>query len=56
MKHGRLYELTPRDYFKEVLIVDGFRTETKKFYEDEEETEIAECLRGLKNAYYIAKY
>lgn len=54
-KHCSIDEINLRVYFKEVLLGDGFRTETKKFYAVEEETEIAEFVRGLKNAYYIAE-
>ncbi len=54
-KHCSIDEINLSVHFKEVLLGDGFRTETKKFYSVEEETEIAEFARGLKNAYYIAE-
>ena len=54
-KHCNIDEINFRVSFREVLLEDGFRTETKKFYAVEEETETAEFARGLKNAYYIAE-
>ena len=54
-KHCSIDEVNLRVYFKEVLLGDGIRTETKKYYAIEDETETAEFARGLKNAYYIAE-
>ncbi len=54
-KHCSIDEINLKVHFREVLLADGFRTETKKFYSVEEETEIAEFAKGLKNAYYIAE-
>ena len=54
-KHCSIDEINIRVYFKETLLADGLRTETRKYYAIEEETETAEFARGLKNAYYIAE-
>ena len=54
-KHCSIDEVNLRVYFREVLLGDGIRTETKKYYAIEDETEMAEFVRGLKNAYYIAE-
>lgn len=54
-KHCSIDEVNLRVYFREVLLGDGIRTETKKYYAIEDETETAEFVRGLKNAYYIAE-
>lgn len=54
-KHCSIDEINFRVHFKEALLDDGFRTRSRKYYAIEEETEIAEFVRGLKNAYYIAE-
>lgn len=54
-KHCNLDEINIRVYFNNELMEDGFRFETKKYYTIEEETEIAEFVTNLKNAYYIAE-
>lgn len=54
-KHCNLNKINIKVYFKDELLEDGFRFETKKYYTIEEETEIAEFVNNLKNAYYIAE-
>lgn len=54
-KHCNVEEINIRVYFRESLLADGIRTETKKYYSIEEESETSEFARGLKNAYYIAE-
>lgn len=54
-KHCDIEEINIRIYFRDELLADGLRTETKKYYAIEEQTEIAEFVRNLKNAYYIAE-
>lgn len=54
-KHCNIDEVSFRVYFRDTLLEDGFRIETKKYYAIEEETETAEFVRGLRNAYYIAE-
>ena len=54
-KHCNIDEINIRVYFREILLADGIRTESKKYYAIEEGTETAEFTRGLKNAYYIAE-
>lgn len=54
-KHCNINEINIKVFFREKLMSDGFTTEIKKYYSIEEETEIAEFVSGLKNAYYIAE-
>ena len=54
-KHCNIEEINMRIYFRDELMEDGLRTETKKYFAIEEQTEIAEFVRNLKNAYYIAE-
>lgn len=54
-KHCNIEKINIRIYFREELMTDGLRTKTRKYYTIEEQSEIAEFLCGLKNAYYIAE-
>lgn len=54
-KHCNIGEINICIHFREELMADGLRTITKKYYAIEEHTEIAEFVRNLKNAYYIAE-
>lgn len=54
-KHCFINEINIRVYFRETLMEDTLRTEVRKYYAIEGETEIAEYAQNLKNAYYIAE-
>ena len=54
-KHCNIDEINIRIHFRDELMEDGLRTVTRKYYEIEEHTEIAEFVKNLKNAYYIAE-
>lgn len=54
-KHCNIDEINIRIHFRDELMEDGLRTITRKYYEIEEHTEIAEFVKNLKNAYYIAE-
>ncbi len=54
-KHCTVNEINIRVYFREKLMEDALRTEVKKYYSIEGETEIADYAKNLKNAYYIAE-
>ncbi len=54
-KHCTVNEINIRVYFREQLMEDALRTEVKKYYAIEGETEIAEYAKNLRNAYYIAE-
>lgn len=54
-KHCNIDEINICIHFREELMADGLRTITRKYYAIEEHTEIAEFVKNLKNAYYIAE-
>ena len=54
-KHCTVNEINIRVYFREKLMEDALRTEVKKYYAIEGDTEIAEYAKNLRNAYYIAE-
>lgn len=54
-KHCTIDEINIRVYFREQLMEDALRTEVKKYFAIEGDTEIAEYAKNLKNAYYIAE-
>ena len=54
-KHCNIDEINIRIHFRDVLMEDGIRTITRKYYEIEEHTQIAEFVKNLRNAYYIAE-
>lgn len=54
-KHCNIDEINIWIHFRDELMEDGLRTITRKYYEIEEHTEIAEFVKNLKNAYYIAE-
>ena len=54
-KHCSTDEISLQVNFREVLLEDGIRTETKKYYTITEENKASEFVRGLRNAYYIAE-
>ena len=54
-KHCTVNEINIRVYFREQLMEDTLRTEVKKYYAIEGDTEIAGYAKNLSNAYYIAE-
>ena len=54
-KHCPVEEVGIRVYFREQLMEDALRTEAKKYFAIEGNSEIAEYAKNLKNAYYLAE-